>query len=146
MEVEEKLTELPALLSDSFARLRDAAPFAHVVVVDYPRVFTVGGGRGADCGDLLISADEREWLNVVAIDLSVVIRSSAHDAGFGFVSMLGALSGHEICSDDPWIHDIFLNQFQRMWSFHPIGRGQLAMSETFQDNVGSVLDELDGQH
>lgn len=117
----------------------DAGPDARLVVVGYPRLFphrediTNGGDSG-------ISPYEQDALNelgeYVNTELAAVTRQSA--ANMEYVDISEALAGHEVGTDDPWIHDLdagFGWPPVSSESFHPTAEGQDAVSGMVQKQL-----------
>ncbi len=109
-------TQLGAKLSAVYAAIRQDAPNAHVVVLDYPHLYQVPG----DCL-FGISNTSRTAINGAADELDSVIDTQATDAGFTFADVRPAFNGHEICSDDEWLHSTTLPIDE---SYHPTSTGQ----------------------
>jgi lysophospholipase L1-like esterase len=109
-------TQLGAKLATVYAAIRKDAPNAHVVVLDYPHLYQVPG----DCL-FGISDTSRNAINGAADDLDGVIDSAATAAGFTFADVRSAFNGHQICSDDSWLHSTTLPIDE---SYHPTSTGQ----------------------
>jgi lysophospholipase L1-like esterase len=107
---------LPARLDATYAAIRAHAPNAHVVVVDYPHLYQVPGSCLFG-----ISDTSRTAINGAADQLDSVIAKRVADAGFSFVDVRGAFSGHEICSSNAWLHS---TTFPIDESYHPTAAGQ----------------------
>ncbi|MHA6759088.1 SGNH/GDSL hydrolase family protein [Streptacidiphilus sp. PAMC 29251] len=75
--------------------------------------------RGAACS--AISDTSRNAVNGAADQLDGVIAKRAANAGFSFVDVRGAFTGHEICSSSPWLHSTTLPIDE---SYHPTAAGQ----------------------
>ena len=110
-------TQLGAKLSAVYAAIRQDAPNAHVVVLDYPHLYQVPG----DCL-FGISNTSRTAINGAADELDGVIQARAAAAGFTFVDVRSAFNGHEICSSDSWLHSTNLLDIDE--SYHPTAAGQ----------------------
>jgi lysophospholipase L1-like esterase len=109
-------TQLGAKLDATYAAIRADAPNAHVVVVGYPHLYQVPGNCVFG-----LSATSRTAINGAADQLDSVIAQRAANAGFSFVDVRGAFTGHEICSSDVWLHSVTLPVDE---SFHPTAAGQ----------------------
>lgn len=108
--------QLAARLDTTYAAIRAHAPNAHVVVLDYPHLYQVPGSCLFG-----ISDTSRNAVNGAADQLDGVIAKRAANAGFSFVDVRGAFSGHEICSSNSWLHSTTLPVDQ---SYHPTAAGQ----------------------
>lgn len=107
---------LASRLDATYAAIHAAAPNAHVVVVDYPHLYQVPGSCFFG-----ISDTSRNAINGAADQLDGVIAKRVANAGFSFVDVRGAFSGHEICSNDSWLHSTTLPIYE---SYHPTAAGQ----------------------
>ncbi|GAA4720238.1 SGNH/GDSL hydrolase family protein [Nocardioides conyzicola] len=114
-----------------------------IVVVGYPHLFDVDGNHGLSLSSP-ITAAERRFLNNMSDMANQAIRGSIAkaDSGIEFVDIRGAYAGHEIGTDDPWIHDLSLhwdwgNTGPNPSSFHPTQAGQNAI----RDAVNHQIDE-----
>ncbi len=108
---------LPGLLNNVYSTIKSKAPSAKLVVVGYPRFYTVPGSCWVGLSDA-----KRSAINSGSDALASVLsaRSSAH--GAKFVDVRGAFTGHNICSSaDDWLHSL-------TWpvtnSYHPTVAGQ----------------------
>ncbi|WP_419993338.1 SGNH/GDSL hydrolase family protein [Streptomyces boninensis] len=107
---------LPGRLDTVYNAIRAKAPAAHVVVLGYPRLYTLGGSCIAG-----LSENERAAINQAAENLNSVTEKRALDHGFTFGDVRDTFTGHEICSGDSWLHSV-------TWpigdSYHPTATGQ----------------------
>lgn len=105
---------LPGTLADTYASIRAAAPNAQVVVVGYPRLYTIGG----NCGLFGLSDTERSALNSAADILDGVLAQQAASAGFTFLDPRPAFDAHSICSgNDVWVTSLEWDKLDE--SYHP---------------------------
>ncbi|RAG85858.1 lipase [Streptacidiphilus pinicola] len=110
-------TQLAARLDAVYDAVSQDAPNAHVVVLGYPHLYAVPG----DCV-FGISDTSRTAINGAADDLDNVIAGEvAKYPNFSFGDVRGAFSGHEICTDDQWLHSTTLPVYE---SYHPTSAGQ----------------------
>ncbi|MEZ0094758.1 SGNH/GDSL hydrolase family protein [Streptacidiphilus sp. EB129] len=109
-------TQLAPKLDAVYAAIHADAPNAHVVVLDYPHLYQVPGSCWFG-----ISDTSRNAINGAADDLDGVIAKRAANAGFSFVDVRSAFTGHEICSNDSWLHS---TTFPIDESYHPTAAGQ----------------------
>lgn len=108
---------LPGQLDQVYSAISAKAPAAHVVVLGYPHFYKLGG----DCV-VGLSETKRAAINAAADELNSVTAKRAADHGFTFGDVAGAFTGHEICSNDEWLHSLdWLNLTQ---SYHPTADGQ----------------------
>jgi lysophospholipase L1-like esterase len=126
--------ELPPLLARDYRRLKRAAPDATIVVVGYPRLFPSKTDRE---GCLWLSEPERRTLNRLARLLDRTIADSAERAGLEYVSVLGSLRHHELCTQDSWIYPIGVQGGQLRG--HPIRPGQRAIAAVVRPRLDALL-------
>ncbi|MFE2133640.1 SGNH/GDSL hydrolase family protein, partial [Streptomyces sp. NPDC059466] len=105
---------LPGALAQTYAAIRQGAPDAQVVVVGYPRFYTIGG----TCGIFGLSDTERTALNSAADVLDGVLAQQAANAGFTFLDPRPAFDPHTICSrSTPWVTSLEWDKINE--SYHP---------------------------
>lgn len=105
---------LPGALASTYAAVRAKAPKAKVVVVGYPRLYTIGGS----CGILGLSDRERTALNSGADTIDSVLADQAAKAGFTFLDPRAAFDPHTICSDGTtWVTSLEWDKINE--SYHP---------------------------
>lgn len=92
-----------------------------VIAVGYPRLFPIGD---EDCWYLV--KREKQWLNELSIQMNGAMKAAARSAGVRFVSVLNALSGHELCTEKPWIYKVTANGGDERG--HPTVPGQEAIA------------------
>jgi lysophospholipase L1-like esterase len=110
-------TSLPGWLDTTYNGIRARAPYAKVVVVDYPRFYH----------DLWycpgLSSTSRNKINEGADVLDGVIQQAASRHAFGFADVRPLFaSGHEICDSSSWLHSVDWNNVVQ--SYHPTAAGQ----------------------
>lgn len=108
--------ELPGKLDDVYSQISAKAPNAKVVVVGYPRFYEIGGSCDGGLSDV-----KRTAINSGADTLAEVTSTRASAAGFSFVDVRSAFSGHEICSADWWLRSVTVPVDE---SYHPTAAGQ----------------------
>jgi GDSL-like Lipase/Acylhydrolase family len=106
---------LPGALNNLFAAIHSKAPSAHVVVLDYPHLYTIT----SFC--IGLSNTKRTALNAGADTLDTTISKAAATAGFTFADVRSQFSGHELCSGDGWLHSVTIPIDE---SYHPTQTGQ----------------------
>ena len=105
---------LPAALDDTYARIREHAPSADLVVLGYPRLFELGG-----CF-LGLSESKRKVLNGASDTLTGIISGRAAAAGGRFADVRDEFAGHGVCASDAWLHGVTLPVGD---SYHPTDAG-----------------------
>lgn len=107
-------SSLPSALASTYAAVRAKAPNAKVVVVGYPRPYTIGG----TCGIFGLSDTERTALNSAADTLDSVLADQATKAGFTFLDPRAAFDPHTICSHgETWLTSLEWDKINE--SYHP---------------------------
>ncbi|MFE7118448.1 SGNH/GDSL hydrolase family protein [Streptomyces sp. NPDC057654] len=110
--------KLSPALARTYAAVRKAAPAAKVVIVGYPRLYTIGG----DCGILGLSDTERKALNSAADTLADITASRAKEAGFTFLDARPVFDPHTLCSGkSEWVTSLEWNKLNE--SYHPNADG-----------------------
>ena len=109
-EAEAKLLGETGWLVTDYDKIAEADPRAHVVVVGYPQLFPPlhEDVVQARC-KLWLSAPKLTALNKLDADLNATINTAADDAHVTYLSVAGALKGHELCTAQPWIVSLSLN-------------------------------------
>lgn len=92
---------LPGLLNNVYATIRSKSPSARVVVLGYPRIYKVPGSCNVGLSDT-----KRAAINSGSDALHNAISARAGAAGFGYVDVRGAFTGHEICSSSWWLNSL----------------------------------------
>ncbi|ASU85927.1 lipase [Nocardiopsis gilva YIM 90087] len=119
---------LPGRLDDVYTAIRGEARSASVVVLGYPRIYELGG----TCPAGGLSEESRAEVNSALDELNDVTGKRAADHGFSFGDVRSAFTGHEICSDDPWIHGMTI----------PVGDSYHPTAEGHSDGYLPVLDDI----
>lgn len=99
-----------------------------LVAVGYPRIFPTRQANAVHCGWL--EPRERKALNALAAMLDDEERQAASESGVQYVSVLGALNGHELCTKDSWVNPI--GHLPISSDGHPTADGQLAIAKIVQ--------------
>lgn len=109
-------TTLPGALDSVFGAIRDKAPNAKVVVLDYPHLYDTDV---SPCPGL--SGAKHTALNEGADKLDTAVEAAAGRAGFTFSDVRDEFSGHELCTGDGWLHSV---TYPIGDSYHPTATGQ----------------------
>ncbi|WP_328604056.1 SGNH/GDSL hydrolase family protein [Amycolatopsis sp. NBC_00345] len=108
---------LPPLLDKVYAAVKAKAPSAKLVVLSYPRFYTVPGSCSVGLSDT-----KRSAINSGADTLAGVLSARASAAGAQFVDVRSAFDGHNICSSaSDYLHSL---TFPVDESYHPTSAGQ----------------------
>lgn len=102
---------------------------ARVVAIGYPDI-TPGAGEPDTCRWL--SKTERANVEDFARRLDVMFSEAATEAGIDYVSVRGALDGHELCTQEAWM--VGITRLGRNWltdseQGHPNWRGHRAIAD-----------------
>jgi lysophospholipase L1-like esterase len=110
---------------------RTAASDARVVLVGYPRMVSAD----EPCAAMPLAAGDRPLLARMERQLNQALRRAARRSGAEFADLHRVSSGHEICSDDPWVNGSRTDQ-ARALAFHPFAEGQEAVAEVVLELLG----------
>ena len=120
---------LRARLTAAYQSIRTADPTARIVVVGYPNLFppTWSASTALHCpwlGTLAI------WgLGQLAVDLDATVAAAASAAGVEYVSTLGVLNQHTLCTAKSYVQSIsFASGVLTSSAGHPIAPGQTAIA------------------
>ena len=106
---------LPGKLASLYGQISSRAPYAHVVVLDYPQFYDLAN----DCVGL--SQTKRTKIDEGIDVLDGILQNSASAAGYSFADVRGAFTGHEICDSNRWLHSVNFSDFSE--SYHPTADG-----------------------
>jgi hypothetical protein len=106
---------LPGKLDNLYSVISSKAPYAHVVVIGYPRFYVLG----QFC--IGLSDTKRAAIDNAADHLDATIAKVAADHGFTFGDVRTTFAGHEICSGSSWLHSV--NWLNIGESYHPTADG-----------------------
>lgn len=111
-------TVLPGLLNNTYNAIRAHAPYARVVVLDYPvfyylyNPFCIG-----------LSGTSRAKIDEGINILDGVIQTAVGlHSNFRFADVRSIFVGHQLCSGSAWLHS--LSWFNLSESYHPTSDGQ----------------------
>jgi lysophospholipase L1-like esterase len=123
---------LPGNLDATLRAIRNAAPNAKVVVLDYPQLYDLS--KSSTC--IGLSTTDRTKLNEAADKLDGALSTAAIKANDTFADVKGQFSTHEICDGSAsWLHSV--NIFDISESYHPTAAGQGAgYLQAFIRNTG----------
>jgi lysophospholipase L1-like esterase len=123
-------------LADTYRRVRARMdPDGYLVVGGYPRLFRLG--PKSDCKSF-ISSREAAWIDSLVDRGNALIATATRDARYSsgnvaYVNVASHVTGHELCSDDPWLYGIkvALEGGLIKGSYHPTKSGQRAFAAAF---------------
>ncbi|MGA8846000.1 MAG: SGNH/GDSL hydrolase family protein [Nocardioides sp.] len=106
-----------------------AAPNAQVYVVGYPALLPEAG----TCPRLApFAAADYPLLNTIVSGLSDALESAAEKRNLPFVDVQAASTGHDVCSEDPWINGAGVAPDGTI-PFHPLAAEQAAVADLIGD-------------
>jgi lysophospholipase L1-like esterase len=107
---------LPGSLDTLYGDISADAPNARVAVLDYPVFYQLG----TTCVGL--SDEDHQKIDEGINILDGVIQAAAQRHGFTFGDVRNAFVGHQLCSDDKWLHALNFTDISE--SYHPTADGQ----------------------
>ena len=117
----------------ALAGVREHAPNAAVVLVEYPRLFD----PDATASDVRLAPEELAWLNERNDQLNAMLADAAATAGVTFADgVADAFAGHEVGTEDPWIRGADLASLPASGTaewFHPTADGHEAIRDVVAD-------------
>jgi len=132
-EVNAELNTIGPKLVDVYAHVRaEMNPAGYLVVAGYPHLFTLGPDAGCNP---LISLRESAWIDRLVDQGNARIAAAVRAARRGsanvfYVDLVDEFSGHELCTDNPWLHGLKLSIHEgpnlAQGSYHPTRSGQRA--------------------
>lgn len=106
---------LPGALDSVYTAIRDKAPNAHVVVLDYPHLYDTSVSPCVGLSDA-----KHKALNAGADKLDETISTAAKAHGFTFSDVRDEFNGHELCTGDGWLNSV---TYPLGNSYHPTAKG-----------------------
>lgn len=109
---------LPGLLNTTYNNIRSHAPYARVVVLDYPVFYQLG----TFCLGLSDTDHKKidEGINVLD---GVIQTATSQHSGFAFGDVRNIFVGHQLCSySTKWLHALNITDISE--SYHPNADGQ----------------------
>ena len=113
--------------------IQDLAPRARVVVVGYPRIAPVEGS----CPRLLpVAAGDVAFGDELLRALDQAMSDAAAAAGVDYLDLYAASSGHDVCSEEPWVNGRHTRAGVAL-AFHPLAAGAEATADLLEDLLTS---------
>jgi hypothetical protein len=136
-KVVRKMDEVGKALTGAYRQIAAVVPGAKVVVVGYPDIVPRAGIDWYKCN--WAKANERRRVQRLEGALDGILRNAAARAGVAFISIRGALAGHELCTHDSWVHPITAlfdgNPLTNKRQGHPTPPGQTAMAAAVRSQI-----------
>lgn len=111
--------------------IRQRAPKAEIVVVDYPQLLPAEGS----CEAGALAAGDYPYVREVNAALSRAVMAGAEAADADTIDVLGMSRGRDVCSEDPWVNGIQTDP-EAALAFHPFAVEQEAVAAAIADLVG----------
>ena len=152
--------ELTTRLDLVFSKLRASAGDASIFVLGYPDLVPRESDFDSTCdrldsawwladvavailgGNLDLDKREREFLRDGSVELNATISDAADRAGFHFVPVADAFSGHETCTNEvAWVNGLEIDFFKKNdRSFHPNQLGHLAYALALRSYIETAIE------
>ncbi len=104
--------------------IRQRAPRARIVVVDYPQLLPAEG----TCEAAPLAAGDYAYVREVNTELSRAVMTGARAADADVIDVLAMSRGRDVCSEDPWVNGIQTDP-ERALAFHPFAVEQAAVAD-----------------
>ena len=119
-------------VTSALVGIRDRSPDATVVMVGYPQLVPEEG----QCDLLPLTPDDYDYVRGLMAELGAVTERAAAAAEVGYVDVLAASDGHDICAgEDAWVNGV--GPADRAAAMHPFAEEQEAVAdlvaEAFED-------------
>lgn len=125
-----------------YPKLEAAYPNALIVHVGYPRIMPATGTTPINCG-WLSQPEQRSVDSMLAKLNGTIYLATQASSPVEWLDVTSALSGHELCTSDPWMTSIRNSLIKNSEWGHPNGAGQLALAKVVTSGLGfSFLPEF----
>jgi lysophospholipase L1-like esterase len=135
--VDAGLAGLPAKLAALVGAVRERAPQARVVLVDY---LTVLPAAGDGCAALPVSGDDLAFCRTVQQRLADATAQAARGTGAELVRASAASADHSVCSAQPWVSGWEFGDVPAggVVPYHPNAAGMAAVADLLVEVVGGA--------
>lgn len=121
----EKIDKIGDRVKAALKGIHDRAPQARVILVGYPQSVPAKG----TCRILPIAKGDYPYVRGLVVKLNDALRAAAKKAKAGFVDMVKASKGHDICAgQDAWVNGVNTD-LMRALAFHPFAEEQQAAAD-----------------
>ena len=111
-------------IASVLAEVHRRAPRAKVLAVGYPQLVDAA----SQCPELPLAAGDYAYAEKVNRALSEAVRRAAETTGSTYVDVWKASSGHDICSEDPWVNGS-VDDEKTAARYHPFAAEQQAVAK-----------------
>ncbi|MGY1693145.1 SGNH/GDSL hydrolase family protein [Geodermatophilus sp. SYSU D01105] len=131
--VERGLAGLPVALAGLVTAVRERAPRARVVLVDYLTVLPRSGG----CAALPMVDDDLAYCRGIAEQLEVATATAARETGADLVRASAASRDNSVCSAEPWVTGWEFGDIAAggVVPYHPNAAGMRAVADLLTDHL-----------
>jgi lysophospholipase L1-like esterase len=133
--VDTALAGLPAKLAGLVAAVRERAPRARVLLVDY---LTVLPADGAGCATLPMSEEDLRFCAGVGRRLETATAEAARASGAELVAASAVSRDHTVCAADPWVTGWEFGDLAAggVVPYHPNAAGMRAVADLLVTRLG----------
>ena len=131
--VDAALEALPARLGALLAAVRERAPQARVLLVDYLTILPADGG----CAALPMSPDDVRLCAGIGRRLEAATAAAARTAGVELVEASAISRDHTVCAPEPWVTGWEFGDLLAggVGPYHPNAAGMSAVAERLTDHL-----------
>lgn len=142
-EVDKRVSSVAAPLKRVFTAIRQRAPHATVIVLDYPQLFPADHVEQGCLALRPWSRHSQHVLRDATVKLDDALSAAAAHAGVWFDEVREEFAGHAVCDPEPWVSPLkaSLNPNRLIESFHPNAQGQRAYADALAAFVSQKLSE-----
>lgn len=125
------LNTFESTLTAAVRDIQEKAPSAYIVLVGYPQLVPA---QDTCAGLPPLSAADLGAAFTVLHKVNGTIRSAAQQTGGIYVDAAGLSANHDVCSNDPWVHDK-RTAAGKQKGFHPLAAEQEAVANEIAARV-----------
>ncbi|MET3962445.1 lysophospholipase L1-like esterase [Marmoricola sp. OAE513] len=131
-ELDDLVKKMGTGITKNLAAIRAAAPDARIVLIGYPRSLP---DKGVCDSELPLPGQAAERARRMAVAVNDELKQVAKKEQVDFVDMYEASTGHDICSDEPWVNGQQTIAGEAL-PFHPFEAYHVAVA----DKLSALLD------
>ncbi|GAA2577014.1 hypothetical protein GCM10010435_61460 [Winogradskya consettensis] len=130
--IDQAFTALGGRLENVVNAVHNAAPGAHVYLVNYFTILPDSGG----CTGVPLNADQSAYERSIATRLATATSNAASATGATLVDLAAISHGHDACSADPWVETG--HPAAGRSAYHPNEAGMRAAAAAVETALGST--------